>query len=102
MCETASNGRVDAAGDRVQPEHAVRIERHDVVFVELLLSVLGFQGSHAVLIKAREPTLFGGPEVAAGALDPEHACRIAGQRVGLGGFEARVPPAEVRDSQVRA
>jgi hypothetical protein len=93
--------RVDRGGARVEAEGAVRqVPHHLVLVVEPAVETL--QRLQLVEVERREAVLLHGPEVPAGALHPQDGHVLAGQRVLLRDLGRGVPPAEVRDPQVRA
>ena len=86
--------RVDGCGDRVVAEGAKRIHRHHVIFgVDALVAAL--EGEQFFLIERGEAGALDAAQVAAGAFDPEHFDRLAGERIDFNDLELVLPPAKL-------
>ena len=93
--------RVDRRGDAVLAERAQRIERDHLVFVRLA-AVARDQLFELVEIQDGEAGRADRSQVAAAALDRQHAHRLAGQRIRQRELRAGVAAAEVGDPQIGA
>ena len=92
---------VDRRGDAVVAERAQRVVPDHLVLVRLATIAID-ELLELVEVQQRESRRAHRPEIAAAALDGEHARRLARHRIGQVELRAGVAAAEIGDPQVRA
>ncbi len=94
-------GRVDRGGARVEIEGAMVEQGDHFVFVGEP-AIAAFQAFQLVEIEGCKAVALHRAEIAAGALDPQHRDRLAGQRIVHFDLGRGVAAAEIGDAQVAA
>ena len=100
--------RVDARRGRIAIEGGVRIHPHHGVFSRrlgatlLVLLVQRAKREHLIQVERREVGLRRRAEIAAGALDPQHALLLSGERVRNVELRRCITATRVGDARIRA
>ena len=93
--------RIDRRGDTVVAEGGKRVVPDHVVLMHFT-SIQRFQGFETVEIQESKASIGNRSEIAAAALDGEHAHRLARKRIRQLEFGAGVAASEIRDAEICA